>query len=173
MTRRVHVAGAYPSSLVVMVPSPSLSNREKASLNSAICSSVSCSSPCRERARREETRGVRRRDSRVGCTPLFRGRYQAHHGCCRFSWFSSRRAFGTRGTQRQRKKARHACACFFFDLFFPYDFGAYRVPQTRSGVGVEHPTRPHVRGPAQREPPAFSHSFWHFLRNPATSWLRG
>jgi len=29
-----------PSSLVVMVPSPSLSNREKASLNSAICSSV-------------------------------------------------------------------------------------------------------------------------------------
>merc|ERR1719272_2390002 len=33
-----------PSSLVVMVPSPSLSNREKASLNSAICSSVSCSS---------------------------------------------------------------------------------------------------------------------------------
>merc|ERR1719231_1780944 len=34
-----------PSSLVVMVPSPSLSNREKASLNSAICSSVSCSSP--------------------------------------------------------------------------------------------------------------------------------
>merc|ERR1712151_801609 len=34
-----------PSSLVVMVPSPSLSNKEKASLNSAICSSVSCSSP--------------------------------------------------------------------------------------------------------------------------------
>nr|UYM80477.1 calmodulin-like protein 1 [Membranipora membranacea] len=30
-----------PSSLVVIVPSPSLSNREKASLNSAICSSVS------------------------------------------------------------------------------------------------------------------------------------
>merc|ERR1719148_479111 len=30
-----------PNSLVVMVPSPSLSNREKASLNSAICSSVS------------------------------------------------------------------------------------------------------------------------------------
>ena len=29
-----------PSSLVVMVPSPSLSKREKASLNSAICSSV-------------------------------------------------------------------------------------------------------------------------------------
>jgi len=29
-----------PSSLVVMVPSPSLSNSEKASLNSAICSSV-------------------------------------------------------------------------------------------------------------------------------------
>ena len=32
-----------PSSLVVMVPSPSLSKREKASLNSAICSSVSWS----------------------------------------------------------------------------------------------------------------------------------
>merc|ERR1719434_499964 len=32
-----------PSSLVVMVPSPSLSKRLKASLNSAICSSVSCS----------------------------------------------------------------------------------------------------------------------------------
>ena len=32
-----------PSSLVVMVPSPSLSNRENASLNSAICSSVSWS----------------------------------------------------------------------------------------------------------------------------------
>merc|ERR1711957_1119515 len=30
-----------PNSLVVMVPSPSLSKREKASLNSAICSSVS------------------------------------------------------------------------------------------------------------------------------------
>jgi len=32
-----------PNSLVVMVPSPSLSNSEKASLNSAICSSVSWS----------------------------------------------------------------------------------------------------------------------------------
>ena len=32
-----------PSSLVVMVPSPSLSKRENASLNSAICSSVSWS----------------------------------------------------------------------------------------------------------------------------------
>ena len=32
-----------PNSLVVMVPSPSLSNNEKASLNSAICSSVSWS----------------------------------------------------------------------------------------------------------------------------------
>ena len=32
-----------PSSFVVIVPSPSLSNREKASLNSAICSSVSWS----------------------------------------------------------------------------------------------------------------------------------
>ena len=32
-----------PNSFVVMVPSPSLSNREKASLNSAICSSVSWS----------------------------------------------------------------------------------------------------------------------------------
>lgn len=32
-----------PNSLVVIVPSPSLSNREKASLNSAICSSVSWS----------------------------------------------------------------------------------------------------------------------------------
>eukprot|EP00953_Heterococcus_sp_UTEX-ZZ885_P041359 21105-Heterococcus_DN1.PRE.1 len=32
-----------PSSLVVIVPSPSLSNKEKASLNSAICSSVSWS----------------------------------------------------------------------------------------------------------------------------------
>merc|ERR1719400_2948905 len=32
-----------PNSLVVMVPSPSLSKREKASLNSAICSSVSWS----------------------------------------------------------------------------------------------------------------------------------
>ena len=32
-----------PNSLVVMVPSPSLSNRENASLNSAICSSVSWS----------------------------------------------------------------------------------------------------------------------------------
>ncbi|CAM9730350.1 unnamed protein product [Ectocarpus sp. 13 AM-2016] len=32
-----------PSSLVVMVPSPSLSKRLKASLNSAICSSVSWS----------------------------------------------------------------------------------------------------------------------------------
>ncbi|ETW07635.1 hypothetical protein H310_02105 [Aphanomyces invadans] len=30
-----------PNSLVVMVPSPSLSNKENASLNSAICSSVS------------------------------------------------------------------------------------------------------------------------------------
>ena len=30
-----------PNSFVVMVPSPSLSNRENASLNSAICSSVS------------------------------------------------------------------------------------------------------------------------------------
>ncbi|CAL4061248.1 unnamed protein product, partial [Meganyctiphanes norvegica] len=30
-----------PNSLVVMVPSPSLSNKEKASLNSAICSSIS------------------------------------------------------------------------------------------------------------------------------------
>ena len=34
-----------PSSLVVIVPSPSLSKREKASLNSAICSSVSWSAP--------------------------------------------------------------------------------------------------------------------------------
>lgn len=32
-----------PSSFVVMVPSPSLSNNENASLNSAICSSVSWS----------------------------------------------------------------------------------------------------------------------------------
>lgn len=32
-----------PNSLVVIVPSPSLSNKEKASLNSAICSSVSWS----------------------------------------------------------------------------------------------------------------------------------
>merc|ERR1719237_915023 len=32
-----------PNSLVVMVPSPSLSKRENASLNSAICSSVSWS----------------------------------------------------------------------------------------------------------------------------------
>ena len=42
-----HSAGkeriTVPSSLVVIVPSPSLSNREKASLNSAICSSVSWS----------------------------------------------------------------------------------------------------------------------------------
>lgn len=39
-----------PSSLVVMAPSLSLSKREKASLNSAICSSVSWSA-CRERRR--------------------------------------------------------------------------------------------------------------------------
>merc|ERR1712032_1725966 len=32
-----------PSSLVVIVPSPSLSNRENASLNSAICSTRVCS----------------------------------------------------------------------------------------------------------------------------------
>lgn len=32
-----------PNSLVVIVPSPSLSNSENASLNSAICSSVSWS----------------------------------------------------------------------------------------------------------------------------------
>src|SRR5689334_1096753 len=32
-----------PSSLEVILPSPSLSKREKASLNSAICSSLSCS----------------------------------------------------------------------------------------------------------------------------------
>ena len=38
-----HTTTHVPSSLVVMVPSPSLSNREKASLNSAICSSVNWS----------------------------------------------------------------------------------------------------------------------------------
>jgi len=32
-----------PSSFEVILPSPSLSKREKASLNSAICSSLSCS----------------------------------------------------------------------------------------------------------------------------------
>lgn len=37
-----------PSSLVVMLPSPSLSKREKASLNSAICSSVSWSTCVRK-----------------------------------------------------------------------------------------------------------------------------
>ena len=37
-----------PSSLVVMVPSPSLSKRENASLNSAICSSVNWSA-CRDK----------------------------------------------------------------------------------------------------------------------------
>ena len=37
-----------PNSFVVMVPSPSLSNKEKASLNSAICSSVSWSAMAQE-----------------------------------------------------------------------------------------------------------------------------
>jgi hypothetical protein len=46
-------AGVYgadvPSSLVVMVPSPSLSNREKASLNSAICSGTRTDDAARHR----------------------------------------------------------------------------------------------------------------------------
>lgn len=38
-----------PNSLVVIVPSPSLSNKEKASLNSAICSSVNWSACLEEK----------------------------------------------------------------------------------------------------------------------------
>ena len=48
-----------PSSFVVIVPSPSLSNREKASLNSAICSSVSWSA-CARSGVRTRPRGFAR-----------------------------------------------------------------------------------------------------------------
>ena len=97
-----------PSSFVVIVPSPSLSNREKASLNSAICSSVSWSACARSGVRTKA--GSR---ARAGCESRAEAAFVA----------LARRAAAPGGSAWQRGRADRARG-FLAPLFWRVPRGA-------------------------------------------------